>query len=84
MTEPPTRNPDIAREFCSGNFLPFTRPNGFSLKVPIDQASACIKSKVLAVGLAENPSTFQWWKLAGPEAAALTEDFENSHQLMGR
>lgn len=36
------------------------------------------------VGLTDNPSALRRWMVAGPEVAAVIEDFEDAHQLMGR
>ena len=56
--------------------------------IPIDQAheqnNACSKRDGGAVGLTDNPSALQRWPIAGPEVTALTKDFEDAHQLMGR
>ena len=73
----------MAREYKAGNF---TIQN--TLAIPIDQVheqnNACIKSDGGAVGLMDNPSAFRRWMVADPDVAALIEDFEDAHQLIGR
>ena len=44
----------------------------------------CIKGDGGAVGLTDRSSDLWWWMVAGPEVAALVEDFEDAHQLMAR
>jgi len=44
---------------------------------------AC-KNDRRAVDLTDNPTALRRWMVAGPEVAALFEDFEDAHQHMGR
>ena len=58
------------------------------LAIPGDQGyeqnNAYIKTDGEAVGLTDCPSALQRWMVAGPEVAAVIEDFEDAHQLMDR
>lgn len=49
--------------------------------MPIDQAheqnNELVKGSGGAVGLTENPFTFQRWMVAGPEQARILTEFEN-------
>ena len=62
-------------------------PDNLMLEIPIDQGheqnNACTKSGGGAVGLTDN-FIVRRWMVAGPDVAALIEDFEDSHQLMGK
>jgi len=87
ITELPTKHPDVARGFNAGNFT-IQKTNRVFSAIPINQAheqnNACIKSGGGAVGLTDNPTALRRWMVAGPEVAALIEEFEDAHQLMGR
>ena len=78
LTELPTKHPDVAREFNTGNFT-IQKTNWIFSAIPIDQAheqnNACSKRDGGAVGLIDDPCALQRWLVAGPEV---------THQLMGR
>ncbi len=62
-----------------GHWVVHKTKNRFSA-MPIDQAheqnNAIVKVSGGAVGLAQNPSAFRKWLLAGPEQARLIQEFE--------
>lgn len=43
-----------------------------------EQANASVKGDGGAVGLTDNAGALLWWKVAGPELARMTEEFEES------
>ena len=86
ITTADTANSQMLSENVMLAISRFRRPTGYSR--PIDQAheqnNACNKSDGGVVGLTDNPSALRRWMVVGPEVAALIEDFEDAHQLMGR
>ena len=73
------RHPDIAAEFCKGNFT-VTKSKKKCSAISIDHAheqlNAQIKGDGGAVGITENDAALARWVIAGPEMFRILNEFE--------